>query len=61
MLKRMRGNRSLRAFARDLGVSASHLCGVWHGKYVPGPAVLEPLGYERIRTVTRTIRKKRSE
>jgi transcriptional regulator with XRE-family HTH domain len=52
MLRRKQGKRSLRAFARDIGVSAPYLSDVLRGNRDPGPTLLKVLGLERVRTVS---------
>jgi len=43
---------SIRAVARDWGVSPSYLCDLLAGRRAPGPAILGPLGLRRVVTVT---------
>lgn len=40
MLKRDQGDKSLRMFAVELGISAPYLSDIYAGKRDPGPAVL---------------------
>jgi DNA-binding transcriptional regulator YiaG len=44
MLKKQQGERSLRQFASDLGISAPYLSDIYHGRRRPGKAVLSQLG-----------------
>ncbi len=50
---------SLRAYARDLNVSAAYLSDVYRGRRDPGPALLEKLGLERKVVTTVTYVKRR--
>jgi transcriptional regulator with XRE-family HTH domain len=43
---------SLRGLARRLGIAPSYLSDVLTGKAPPGDAVLGPLGYEKITSVS---------
>lgn len=43
---------SLREAARQWGCSPAYLSDVLNGRRGPGPAVLDPLGFERVVTVT---------
>jgi transcriptional regulator with XRE-family HTH domain len=43
-LKARQGQRSLRQFARELGISAAYLSDIYLGRRGPGPKVLRPLG-----------------
>ena len=57
--KRVEGADSLRAVARELGVSAAYVSEILRGTREPGPAVLGPLGIEcEVRKIYR--RKKQS-
>ena len=46
-LRRRRGSKSLRQFARELGISAPYLHDVLRGSRNPGPKLLRALGLER--------------
>ena len=52
LLKAEQGDRSLRQFAEQLGISASYLSDIYLGKRSPGPAVLEVIGMEKVTTET---------
>lgn len=43
-LKAMQGERSLRKFAEDLGISAAYLSDIFHGQRAVGPSILKQLG-----------------
>jgi len=47
MLKRKQGDKSMRKFAIELGISAPYLWDIYKGQRLPGPAVLEKLGLAR--------------
>lgn len=47
----------IRAWARDQGLSAAYVSDVLLKRRAPGPSVCEPLGLERVRTVTVTYRR----
>jgi hypothetical protein len=55
VLKARQGDKSVREFARELNVSAAYLSDVYLGRRAPGPKILSPLGYKRVRTITTTI------
>jgi len=46
-LKTRQGERSLRQFARELGISAAYLSDVYLGRREPGPKVLQSLGLSK--------------
>ena len=46
-LRARQGQRSLRRFARELGISAAYLSDIYLGRSEPGPKVLEPLGLRK--------------
>ena len=46
-LKTRQGERSLRQFARELGISAAYLSDIYLGRREPGPKVLQPLGLSK--------------
>ncbi|MFZ3211545.1 MAG: helix-turn-helix transcriptional regulator [Terriglobales bacterium] len=46
-LKARQGHRSLRQFARELGISAAYLSDIYLGRREPGPKLLEPLGLSK--------------
>lgn len=52
MLERRMQGRTLRALAKELGISAPYLSDIMNGNRSPGPKVLKALGLER-ETVTR--------
>lgn len=43
LIRKMQGSASIRAFAREIGVSAAYLSDIYHNKRNPGPRVLEAL------------------
>lgn len=47
LLRKRQGDRSVRAFAGELGVSHVYLLHIYSGKREPGPVVLEQLGITR--------------
>ena len=47
ILKKEQGKRSLREFAKDLGISAAYLCQIYTNTSEPGPAVLSKIGVRR--------------
>ena len=47
MLRKKQGKRSLRQFARDLGISAPYLSDIYKGRRNPGPAILSQIGIEK--------------
>jgi transcriptional regulator with XRE-family HTH domain len=47
LLKKKQGKRSLREFARALGISAPYLSDIYLGRRRPGPAVLQHLGLHK--------------
>jgi hypothetical protein len=52
MLKKKQGERSLRQFATDMGISAAYLSDIYKGNRRPGKVVLQNLGLTaRIETV----------
>ena len=51
MIFAKRGDRSLRQYAIELGVSAMYLSDVINGKREPGRKLLAPLGVRKIRSV----------
>jgi transcriptional regulator with XRE-family HTH domain len=50
VMKREQGSRSMRAFARDLGLSVAYLSDFYHGRRLPGPSILNYLGMEKVET-----------
>ena len=50
-LKSKQGKRSLREYAKALGVTVAYLSDIYRGRRDPGPAVLKCLGLKK-RTVT---------
>lgn len=46
-LKRRQGEKTLREFARELGVAPSYLSDVYRGRREPGPKILRPLGFRK--------------
>ena len=50
ILRRRIAQSTLRAVARDLGISPAYLSDAMHGNRDPGPKILEALGLERIVT-----------
>lgn len=46
-LKRRQGEKTLRQFARELGVAPSYLSDIYRGRREPGPKILRPLGVRR--------------
>lgn len=46
-LRARQGQRSLRQFARELGISAAYLSDIYLGRREPGPKVLGPLGLSK--------------
>lgn len=61
LLTKRQGSRSLREFAKELGVSASYLSDVYLGHREPGPSILEPLGLNRHRSVTTEYKRKNND
>jgi hypothetical protein len=47
MLKQKQGNRSLRAFANEVGVTAAYINDIYQGRREPGPAVQRYLRVRR--------------
>jgi len=47
LLRRRQGSKSLRQYARELGISAPYLYDVMRGSRNPGPKLLDSLGLER--------------
>jgi transcriptional regulator with XRE-family HTH domain len=58
MLRERQGGRSLRAFAREIGVSPMYLSDLYHGRREPGPTILSYLQLEKV--VTRSIEYRRN-
>ena len=52
VMKREQGSRSLREFARDLGLSVAYMSDFYHGRRLPGPSILNYLGMEKVETET---------
>lgn len=51
LMKRKQGKRSLRAYARDLGISAAFLCDIYKGRRRPGEKIISQLGIGVTRSV----------
>jgi hypothetical protein len=47
LLKQKQGDRSLREFAREVGVTAAYLSDIYQGRREPGPAIQRYLGVRR--------------
>lgn len=47
LLRKRQGDRSVREFAGELGISHVYLSHIYSGKREPGPVVLEALGLRR--------------
>jgi transcriptional regulator with XRE-family HTH domain len=47
LLKRRQGDKSLRQFAVQVGVSAAYLSDLYRGNRFPGPRILHFLGLKR--------------
>lgn len=47
MLRKKQGKRSLREFARELGISAPYLSDIYKGRRNPGPAILDQFGIQK--------------
>lgn len=54
-------NMSMRALARELGVSPTYISDVMAGHMEPGPGILDPLGIECHVTVKKVYRRKRPQ
>lgn len=50
-LKKRQGSKSLREFARELGISAPYLSDIYRGHRGVGPAILKTIGLTRKTTV----------
>ena len=50
LMKRKQGTRTMRGFSRDLGLSVAYLSDFYHGRRMPGPAILKHLGVEKVET-----------
>ena len=57
VIRKEQGERSLRQFAQELGISPAYLSDVYRGNRAPGPAILGRLGLVR-RTTTSTVYEK---
>lgn len=51
MMKRKQGDRSLREYAKEIGVSAPYLSDIYMGRRSPGEAILKPMGLQVRREV----------
>lgn len=47
---------SIRALAREWGVTPSYICDLLNGRRAPGGKILGPLGLRMVKTVTYTAR-----
>lgn len=47
LLRKRQGDRSVREFAGELGISHVYLSHIYSGKREPGPVVLDALGLRR--------------
>jgi len=56
MLRKKQGKRSLREFARDLGISAPYLSDIYKGRRNPGPTILEQFGLRKEVTISTEYR-----
>ena len=52
LLKRKQGDRSLRSFAVQIGVSAAYLSDIYRGNREPGPKILKLLKVRKIKTIS---------
>lgn len=52
MIRKRQGDRSLRAYAKELDISAAYLSDVLLGRREPGRKILVPLKLRRIKTTT---------
>jgi transcriptional regulator with XRE-family HTH domain len=52
MLRKKQGNRSLRALARELGISPAYLSDIYKGRRNPGPAILDGFGLHKKVTIS---------
>ena len=52
-LRKRQGGRSLRQFAKHLGISAPYLSDIYLGKRDPGPAILSQM--KLVKIVTRSV------
>lgn len=52
LLRRKQGDRSLRAFAASVGVSAAYLSDILRNNRQPGPKILKMLRVRKIKTIT---------
>lgn len=50
LMKRKQGNRTMRGFSRDLGLSVAYLSDFYHGRRLPGPKILNHLGMDKVET-----------
>lgn len=46
-LKKMQGERSLRVFARELGISTVYLFDIYHGRREPSETIARAAGFEK--------------
>ncbi len=60
IIRKGQGDKSLRAYAREIGVSAPYLSDVLRGNRNPGPKILKFFGLQQTKkvTVTYTVTKK---
>lgn len=59
VLRKRLETTTMRALARELGVSAPYISDIVAGRRTPGPKVLDPLGMEAVTTTKRIYRRKR--
>jgi transcriptional regulator with XRE-family HTH domain len=57
VLRKAQGKRSLRQFAKKLGVSVAYLSDIFHGRRQGGTDLFRKLGYTKIVTTTVDYRK----
>jgi len=51
-LKAGQKKRSLRDYAKALGVTVAYLSDIYRGRRDPGPSILKPLGLEKLTVTT---------
>lgn len=57
IVKSRQGDRSLRAYARSLDLSAAYISDVYRGKRPVGPFLAEAMGYEPVQVTHITYKK----
>jgi len=57
ILKKRQGQRTLTDFAKSLGITKVYLSDIYRKRRDPGPAILEYLGFEKLVTEPRYVRR----